>query len=504
MGKPFENLITDFSGGITDDPRDDRKNVAQMVTNFNALTNKHRLIPYRNSESGDSSASTRQNQAFCIAKLNSTTYALYGLGVSSGTGKAEVSYKALTTGAANDLDDDSWNNTSNYFSAAGTTSFNLFVYYQRTGYIYGARAGTHIWRYDPDGGDAWADSHQALTYANLAQGIVHSKDDVLYIPYDNKLAKNDNGSWTTAALTLPEHLYITSICEYGNYLAIGCAPLSGYGNSIVYLWDRDSSSATISESIDWGEGVLKVLEEVDGELIGISLCSSGNRFNDRVIFRVLQLTKALKFKELLTTATTTQLPIFKQKIDNRLYFMMSTSLYGATREGVWSVGRTPGGPFTLFHERTPNNDTALTSGVLKGFYIVADYLFQSYIDNGTYALSKTNDSASYATSIYETKILNEGDSSLKKDLMGASVMTEYMPANGQIVLKYKKDEETSFTTIFTNTTDSSISYSAVNIESSGAALPKGYKEITFRIESTGGAVVTGLHYKGEIVDKRPY
>ena len=83
-------------------------------------------------------------------------------------------------------------------------------------------------------------------------------------------------------------------------------------------------------------------------------------------------------------------------------------------------------------------------------------------------------------------------------------MAEPLPANGQILLAYKKDEETSFTTIFTWNTNSELYHEAINIESSGAAFPE-FREITFRVECVGQtagttgdpAVLTGVKYKWE-------
>jgi hypothetical protein len=48
------------------------------------------------------------------------------------------------------------------------------------------------------------------------------------------------------------------------------------------------------------------------------------------------------------------------------------------------------------------------------------------------------------------------------------------------------------------TTDNAVRHTALNIETSGANLPT-YKEIQFRVESTGGAVVTGLKFLPEKV-----
>src|SRR3990167_651299 len=271
MAKIRERYFERFDGGMVNDPRDPAAGACRVVTNFDILTNPRKLIPYRNSEDGDSAAATSRKQNFCIALRTGTTYRLYSLGVKSGATTAEVLMKDLTTSGDDDLADNTWLTPNNNQSSAGATNFNLFIFYPKTTLIYGARAGTHIWAFDPTSVAGWADTHQALTYTNIAQGLVHPKDDILYIPYDNKIAKNDNGSWTTVALTLPSHLYITSICEYGNYLAIGCRPLSGQGDSQVYLWDRDSSLTTISESLNWGRGNLEILGVVDGLLVGISL-----------------------------------------------------------------------------------------------------------------------------------------------------------------------------------------------------------------------------------------
>lgn len=525
MGKTFEVKIDRFDGGITNDPLDTSENVARMVTNFDSLTNQRRLIPYRSTESGDSSASTSKKQNFCIAKRTGTTYSLYSLGYISGDTKAEVLYKDLTTGAVNDLDDATWATPANNQSSDGTVNMGLFIYYEFMNKIFGLRTSSGnrpvIWIFDPTGG-AWTDSERdignyrdvpsPITEENIC-GLVHSKDDILYIGFGANVIKNNNGTWTpfsVAALELPRKYLITAMCEYDGFLAIACAPANGVENSRIYLWDRDSSLTTISESIDAGEGIIKILEEVDGQLVSISLSganggTSATRFNDRVSFRRLVGQEMVKIKELQTGGTTAILRNRKQKIDNRLWFMMSISLNGATREGCWSVGRSnTSGQFTVVHEATPNNDTALSSGALNGFIKVGDYLFQSYTSGGTYGLSKTDDSANYtATAIYETTIRNDGDSSLTKKLLGVTVHTESMPAAGQIVLKYRVNRATNWTTIFTNTTDSDISHDAVNIESSGANLGE-YKEIEFRIESTGGAVVTGLSYKGELVDRKKY
>ena len=511
MSKIIETKINRFDGGIVNDPRDPRKGVCRVSTNFDLLTNPYKITPYRNSESGDSASATSQKQNFAMALRTGSIYKLYALGVKSGTAIAEVMCKDPIN-TADDYTNATWQSPNNNQAALGATSFDLFVYYKYTtaanSRIFGALGGTRIWSCDPTSVAVFDDAGHNLTYTNIAQGLVFSKDDILYIPYDNKIAKNNQGAWTDAALTLPSHLYITTIWENGNYLMIACAPLSGIGNSVVYQWDRDSSLATLSESIDGGEGIIKVGENIDGTNITISLSGGTSAtFKDKVIFKYLSGNQLIQFRELVGT-TSTLFPSVKQKKGNRLYFMMSIVLNGTRREGVWSIGKNSSGQLAVTHERTPNNDTALTAGTsnLYNFIFVGDYLFQSYMTSSAYALSKTNNQESYEgqTAIYETKKYFAGDSSLKKKLIGVSVMTEPLPIAGQVVLKYRMDEETSYTPIMTEATDNSISHSALNIESSGDNLPNDYKEIDFRIESIGGAEVTCFKFKEEIIGKDIY
>ena len=516
-------IIKDFSWGITNEARDADTRYCQMVKNFDIHSFKHKLVPLRSSEVGDSNATAAMRvRNFCIAKQNITTneYALFGLGKLSATDRVQLFYKHITLDSSNNLADATWVTVTNQFGGAGTTGeYDLFVWYERTGLIYGSRDARYIWSADPDDSGAFVDSALDLTaYTTIRQGLVHSKDDVLYVPYDNKIAKNNNGSWTAAALTLPENLRINSICEYNNYIAIGCAPKSGYGKSVVYLWDRDSSLATLSESIDWGNGELFVLEEIDGILVGVSNVgkagvssfNTGPNFAQRIVFRYLSGGKAVMFNEFISSASTSYLTTIpkKYKDNNYIYFpLFMTFPDGTNQQGIWKIGKNRGGNIAVSLDRTSNNDSAITLTTFLGFIIVGDFLFTSTNESGTITVRKTiesGDASQYSqTSSYDTVVLNDGDSSLKKKLVGVTVFTEPLPTAGQVILKYKIDDETSFTTIFTNTTDNSVHHSAINIESTGLALPE-YKEITFQILSTGGAVITGLKYKSNFIGKDLY
>lgn len=499
MAQINEIQIDNFDGGIVNDPRDSRENVCRIVNNFQIGNNPNKLTPYRSAEDGDSASTTKKIQNFAVAYTGSV-FKLFGLGVVSGTGRAEIHSKSLSTGGSSDLSDNGWASPSNQQSASGATSFKLFTYYQKTGLIYGAKSGTTIWAFDPTGVAAFADSHRSLTYTDIAEGLVHSKDDILYIPYDNKIAKNDNGSWTDVAITIPTHYKINVIAEFGNYLAIGAVPKSGVGESVVYLWDRDASLATLSESIRWGGGELRVLGEVEGSLIGISLQggNSDSWLDERIVFRQ----NGKKFM-VLESENLSSLPNVQRIIDNKLHFMMAVKIDGVWRHGVWSIGKTLlNSPFALSWERSLEGNTEFNGAiaVLNNFFYANDFLFQSFVDDSSnYQMSKTNDQNTYSDiSAFETIKLIPDKQFATQQLLGVSVTTEYLPSGAQVVVKYKKDNDTSWSTILTGSTDGDIRHSSSS-DSSGSVLPQ-FKEIAFRIESTGNAVITGIKIKSQNIE----
>jgi hypothetical protein len=499
-------ILNSYSGGIVNDPRNPSQDVARVVTNFDIVSKKNSLLPYRSSEDGNSNSTNDLMQSWCIAKNTSSPttsgdFSLFGLGRQTASNKVRIFKKNLTTGASSDLDDNGWTETSNNTaSAQSTPNYNLFVYYPKLGMIFGAHGSRYIYEYDPDGGTAFNETDADLTsFTNIGQGIVHSKDDILYIPYDNKIAKNDNGTWTTTALTLPSQYYITSICEFNDFIAIGAAPVDGVSTSRVFIWDRSTTLATVNESIDWGSGNLKVIEEIGGFLVGISLDGGASTtFKDRVIFRYFTGAGAVAFDYMEGSSSSVLLQA-KQKINNRIYFAMSFSLNGSTRHGVWSYGR-GGQGFNLVHERTPNNDTSISTGPMRGFFYVGNYLFQAFVDaSSNHTVTKTDDSATYAhTSKLESqinpKMVLEDRPKLKQ--LNSIAIGYTSGASGQVIVKYRVDSSSSYTTVCTCTT------TGVNVlefkDASGVSFTSG-REYEFSIESSLGAEIIYFDYDYSVI-----
>lgn len=507
MGEIIEEITDDFSFGIVDHPRNNLQGGAQAVSNFDIFTNKNRMVPYFDSESGDSAASTSQKRSFEVAYWTPSggSYRLFSLGiVASSGGKPEILMKTLTTGGSTDLSDAGWlapaNNAAGSGDVTAYSSYKLFRYYKTTGKIYGALSGSTIWAFTPDGSTAFDASHHSLSYASIGQAVVHSKDDMMYIPYDNKIARNNNGSWTDAAITVPSKYNIVSICEHGNYLALGCAPVSGIGKSVVYLWDRDASLTTLAETIDFGEGELKWVESLEGYIIAASQASGNSvRNKSRIIFRRSDGTNAAKkFKEIIATFNESAILLnVCQKVDNRIYFMLGMYLDHTLRQGVWSIGVASSGAYTLSHERSCDNDTGIgTNFNLIGFYLVGDYMFISFINaSSAFQLSKTNDQESYSVHArYESCIKNASNSDLIKKLLGFSAMFEPLPANGIVKGYYKKDSETDWTRCFVYSTDGELSHGTINIENAASD--------TFTVTIASPGVFTSATAHGLIADQK--
>lgn len=494
MGKIIETKINTFNGGMVTDPRDTSVGVARVIKNF-YNDDKHRLLPFRSMEVDAVTESSLDN--YGITQFLNTGANIYGLGRVSTSDQHVQIYEKTSAGDPTSV----WTTSTTATSASGgARDETLFIYYKNQDCIYGANS-TGIWK--------WNTTTHTFTYNDYTtyipsgvQGIVHSKDDILYVPVGYRILKNNAGTWSVG-LTLPVDCTAVSICEKENYLTIACNRTNG--TSIVYLWDRDSSLTTISESINWGTGTIKWIENLGGTLVtGGTIGASATVIAPRFLISYWNGSSVVPLYNFEATLTTV-LPSV-QKFDNKIYFLADLTLNGVAHKGLWRVQKNSNGAVTFAFDRYARNDTAIDAATLKGFYRIGDYMFISYL-NPTglgYTVWRTNNDGLYsATSIYETPIINQGDSSITKKLMGVTLVTEPLPTAGSVSLYYRKDGATAWTLIFTNTTDSSISHDAINIESSSDGIGE-HKELEFHVESTGGAVITGLSWKEEIIDKKPY
>lgn len=489
MGKVITQIIDRFDGGLTEDKRSTQSNKFALTKHFDAFTYPHKLVPYFKTDTTIggvyATVQTYKIVKFLYAPRTASTYRLFGFGVDVGTTKPGV--YALDVDAG-DIDNTAWAGISNGLSTVTNRNEEVFFYYK--GFIYMWTGARYLVRADADSGDAFNDSYfdYGTTYSTVAAPVHHTTDDVAYFFVDNLVYKLDNTSWSLA-LTLPSNLSITSACSYGNYLAIACVTKgTSVIQSTVYLWDRDSSLALLTERIDFGLGTIIHLITLDNVLLAVLDFYANNIYSlgkGKLIIKRASGNFAVTLNE-LTTDNYSGVVLPKSRVvkDNKLYFPARVELNSDARLGIWALDSS--GRITLdFVEE------AATS--IQGIFPMGNLWWIAYNNDGS--ISHSDSSTAYSTSlssIYESLIFNGGDAGRNKQLISAGVMTEALPTAGQIVLKYRKNEETSWTTIFTNTTDSSTFYEALTSII--------FKEIQFQILSTGGGVITGLKFKYELLD----
>ncbi len=340
-------------------------------------------------------------------------------------------------------------------------------------------------------------ANTTTTISSVAQGVI-AKDDNLYLPYNNILARvYPSGTVVDQALKLPTYLKITSITNYGNYLAIGCSSKNSYnGISKVFLWNL--TSPDVQEAIDWGEGDLRVLETIEGMLVGITdryLNNSTGAGRGSMIIQgytggVPQVLKEV-FTQKLNGIT---MPLSKAVKNNRLFFcakIMTNTAGTEYNEGIWSFGRKNAGyPYALTLDYIDENVSA--SGI-QAFGSAGNFFFISHSADGS--IDKIDDTATYTfSSILETQIFNFGEADNDKRLDSFKVTFRKLATGESLTLKYKVDDATTWTTIGTFNTVGELSHTFLR-EEAGAVDFKSGREFKFQLISTGGLEITGYKAK---------
>lgn len=504
-----------FEGGISETKRNNQldgviRRSFRIAKHFDIHHELGQLLPLKGFE--DDSDATISNHE--ISRYEIVDNVLWGYGiVGGGSSAVEVFKKADPTG--------NWTEPADNNLSAGSRAEGCFVGYNKV--LFGGTAfnsaSARIWAYDTVGASI---TNSALALANattIRQGIVHPADDILYIPYDNKIAaKNDpttseavGDNWTAEALVLPGDMEITSISSYGAYIAIA-AKSTKEGTSTVFLW-RGLGFSDVTENIGWGTGQLELIGVIEGTLIGISkgvddTVSATSNGSNAIIIKQLsgtipQIIRVIPAAIDENSTTSISLTDHTDKRGERLYFGAKIKTEpGSTSDSYWqglfSLGRrTINEPIAVNLEVVNENiDATNANASINGFKWWGNLVWISYTDaNGDKKIERTLDGTSdteYSqTSILESDVFTIGDPAQKKDLKGTSLSYVPLASGEQIVLKYRKDADIqggSWTTIFTRTTANEIGHEDVQTVFE-------FHEVQFRIESTGGAIPTQFKFE---------
>lgn len=478
--------INQFSGGIEDDIRKPSATGFAITKHMDIFSNPFRLTPYRSLEADQTASVADDMKQYAVKDFlyASGSAKLYGLG-QTGAGLTKIVYKADATANGWTLPASSEGN--------GAVKNGCLVEYKD--YLWGFQGTNQIWKWGLLSGTPSITnsvSTVASTITSVANGII-AADANAYIAYNNVIVRiAPAGTITDSAKTVPDNYKITSLTNFGNYMAIAAAPISNYnGVSKVFIWNL--SSDLFTETLDWGEGELRVLETVEGMLIGITdryLNNATGAGRGSMIIQAYSGGTPQILKEIYTQKLTSiAIPTSKAIKNNRLFFAAKifTNTTGTEyNEGIWSFGRkNVNFPFSLTLDIV--NESINTSGI-QGFGTAGNYFFIGHSADGS--ISKTDDTATYTyTSIYESQIFNFGDVTSDKRLESIKVAFRKLATGETVTAKIKVDDATSWTTIGSCSTVGELSRTFLNIESTGESFASG-KEFRLRLESTGGAEIT--------------
>jgi len=487
--KPQPISIEQFFGGISDDPRKASANEFQMSKHFDIFSQPQKLIPYRSLEADtETSVSATALKQYLVRDFlyASASAKEYGLG-QTGAGLTKILQKAdASTGL--------WTLPA---TSEGNGAAINGCFFEFKDYAWGFQGTTSLFRWGLLSGVPAITNAAATvgaTITSVANGVI-AADGNAYLAYNNVIVRIAPGlTITDNAKTVPTNYKITSLSNFGSYLAIGCSPIASFnGQSKVFIWNL--SSDLFSETIDWGEGDLRVLEMVEGMLIGVTdryLNNATGAGKGSMIIQGYSGGSSQVLKEVFTQALVGKtIPISKFVKNNRLFFaakIMTNSAGTTYDEGIWSFGRkNVNYPFSLTLDVIDENIN--TSGI-QAIGAAANYFFIAHSGDGS--VDKTNDASIYtSTSIYESQIFDFNTPGITKRLNKVTIFTAPILASGSVTLKYKMDAQTTFTTIGSLSTVGALSRDFINIESSGADFPCA-NEMQFRLESTGGAEITGF------------
>lgn len=484
--------ITNFSSLMSPDIRS--SNGFARIQHFKVFP--HKLIQQFSTEASESKSLSIQR--FLYAPwLGSGGYALFGLGTVSGHPAVYIK----DGGGSHDPISETWGTPSNGDSA-GSGSRNSTVFFHYKNYAYFFSSGTALSRYgDLTGSPTLSLTYQSISYTNLAEPVHHPADDCAYFFHDNVVDRLNNTTYTSAVLTLPDNMVITSADAHGDYLAIGCKSKGGVGNSVVYLWDRDSSLSTVTAKYNWGRGDLKHLASLEGVLTGVTdyfTSSSFGHTSGKLVVKQLIGGQPSIVSEFPVTDTS-YFTGNKFVSDERLHFAFEMARDGGYIHGIWAVDAQG----CVKVEISESETDAITVGLrYQGIFKTGEYWWLAHSNDGS--VNRTDDQNAYsATSILETNVFGQNDGN---QFFGATIPFEPLPSGASVTLKYRNAGTTSWTAM---KTESTLGATKLSVLFDGTQKAPTFSEIQYQITATGGAVITAtperpIEFVHETNSTKPY
>jgi len=346
----------------------------------------------------------------------------------------------------------------------GLESYGEHLYFASNDYLgrFSRTAKEVYWNYSFQSLTSDTDVHPMKVYAGK-----------LCIGAGRYIATWDNTTFNGTALTLPNGYLVKSLEVYGDRLMIGTRSPSGE-KGMLFSWDGDTNH-TYEQATEIGEWQISAMSVWEGRL----WMTGGDKgrlyvYNGTSIEKVVQLPGDFPpgyYGYIYADA----MKVFK----GCLVVGVSASGTGTYSGGVYVIGRqTPGDQFSLILGYLVNEGTL--NADYFSLYPTGDQLYISRtagVDATDYYLKKT--ASSYIeTQIFEVK---KGNQSRLVKGIGIEAKTLSSGPVNTIIIKYKLDNDTSWTTLDTFTSSN---------QTTILSLMKRTRKLQLRVELTASTYYT--------------
>lgn len=495
--------INNFSGGITDDIRDTTDlSKCAYVSHFDIYRNPHKLYPMPGfiDDMNDGSTATGM-KSYGIKAFLSDSGTLLAVGTkSNGTGTKIVGKDSPT--------DASWDLTPLGLTAEGTYTLYAGTFlggdFSDQFFITTNAGDTFLSKHN---GGTITDNYDTLDATAALSGsekavVEFAPDAIQYASKANlNILSIDGATGTDDVFTTA--MFVADIQSSDEFIG-----LFGYRFSPNFaqllIWDLGSTLA--DQKIEFGKGRGKALGYISGTWVGIVDENLGDGASSWTEEENGLHSFAVKYAvgnsaETLTrvygkTYTNGKVMPNRGKYRDAMLFeaRVPTDANGTTfKGGIWAVGRANGNsPLALSHLL----DTE-SLGSIQAYHTFGSHHFFAHGGDGSISRLDDFTSGTYdVTAVYETLMFGADTPNYKK-LKGISVLTEDLPASATVTVKYRFDEDDSWTTLGTSSTDGD------EIHNFTGTLGN-FQEIQFRVELLGNAPIKNVYVSLEELDTTPY
>lgn len=368
--------INRFDGGYAQSERPETTNENLGILGFDVFQDKFKLRKANACEQriiSNVSSSTDINLLDAIKRDTDGLIVGIGTNEGSGGGSGILRFYSNASGGLTST----WTKGTVTFGGDSVTNGNgyMVLYKSRFFGVYQKSNNTSVYEYINDssvGSIGSTGDYNAIT----ARPVVHSQDNIMYVAGGKTISKYDGTTWTASAITLPYN--ITSMCEYGTYLAIACqAPFGG----VIYLWGRDTSLTTLQDIIKVDSGKLMIIENLDGILTSVSQTpfdpsvASGSSigYSNFRTLTVRQYTGSQMKKNKSVTYSVQNEAGQDQSLQNRKLIKNGTLYFSTSANCLWRFGVNSDGQYILTQDM---NISYLGTNIiaLYSFFLLGDYI----------------------------------------------------------------------------------------------------------------------------------